>query len=97
MNLDEAKCSDHHSLEIISEGYGLCHGSFWHAWAFSQPVGPEWEDSHIFGADGAEIPAWVSYGEEDREEALALIQEDIIARRAMPFDEETERARLMPV
>lgn len=97
-----AKCSDNHPLEIISEGYGICHGeAWWHAWAFSQPVEEEekwpWGPDHIIGADGAEIPAWVAIGEITRERALALIQADMDARRAMPFDEARERARLMPV
>lgn len=104
MNYEGAKCDEGHDLEIISEGYGLCYNpkmELWHAWAFCRPVNVSdwdydgWCDSTIQGRAGP-ITAWVTFGD-TRDTRIARIQADINAHRSMPFDEERERARLMPV
>lgn len=43
------------------------------------------------------IPAWCGADHRSLEEALEFIQRDIDAHRDLPFDEDRERARLMPV
>ena len=104
MDYEGAKCFTGHPLEIISEGYGLCQtderslGEFWFAWAFSKPAGDRgWLESNIRGRDDEPINAWVTRGSPDRRSQMEIIQADIDAHRSMPFDEERERARLMPV
>lgn len=95
-----AKCFAGHPLEIVSEGYGLCTNDNLHwAWAFSLPSLLRWAEgqSSIKSKDGGKIRAWVTVQLRSREDAMDWIQRDINARRALPFDEERERARLMPV
>lgn len=102
---EDVTCPNKHKLEIVSEGYGVCCTSgeyglklIWAAWAFSKPVSNRFYAYSLIGKDGSRIPAWVSHAFLDsKEEALALIQKDIDMRRALPFDEERERERLMPV
>jgi len=99
MSYEGAKCVSGHPLEIISEGHGLCvnEREKWYAWAFTKPANARWwQRSEIIGADGQLIEAWVHYADE-REFALNAIAADIAAHRDRPFDEATERARLMPV
>ena len=104
MNYEGAKCGKGHDLEIISEGYGLCYdpeAERWYAWAFCRPVSVDdwaadgWCDSEIKGLSGP-ITAWVTFGN-TRDTSIDRIQADIDAHRSMPFDEERERARLMPI
>ncbi len=100
LDYEGAKCGAGHLLELVAEGYAICtdtdKSGCVSAWAFSQPAG-WWTTYYIIGRDEKKIPAWLSDHNFNREEALAVIQADIDARRAMPFDEEEERARLMPV
>lgn len=98
----QPKCASGHPIEIVSEGYGICRSSFpalpWSPWAFTQPASLRlWDLYFIKGHDGKDIPAWVGANTRTKEEALAYIQDDIDAHRSRPFDEVTERARLMPV
>lgn len=101
-----AKCVNGHALEIVSEGYAVCVNKGapvwslgWSAWALTKPaLDGQFYRHWIRGRDGQDIEAWVSKRFFSfKEEALALIQEDINAHRSRPFDEESERSRLMPV
>lgn len=103
----QPQCVLGHPIEIVSEGYGICCDEWvtgeydYYSWAFTKPVNLSkfgWVEEHIIGRDGQEIPAWVYFtASNNKHDALAWIQKDMDLRRAMPFDEETERARLMPV
>lgn len=104
MNVDGAKCSNGHDIEIVAEGYGVCHNPNgpipWSPWKFTRPLEGTpglWFDYDIVGQDGSPIPAWVGGDYYTKEDALEAIQDDINHHRAIPFDEERERARLMPV
>ncbi len=101
-----AKCANSHKLEIVSEGYAVCvtmeYGpkwpELWAAWTFTKPALKDFYRFWIIGNDGQDIEAWVSKSfYPSKEEALAIIQDDIDAHRSRPFDEATERARLMAV
>lgn len=95
-------CGSYHPIEIVSEGYGVCHdtwGTLFWPWAFTPPSTEKgWVARQITGRDGMPIKAWVmARPEHSKESALAVIQRDIDLHRALPFDEERERERLMPV
>lgn len=94
-----AKCPAGHPMELTNEGYGLCGaGKSYSTWAFSLPaVEDNWTLWKIYGKDGSPIPAWLGWAAGDRATCMSAIQADIDARRSLPFDEERERARLMPV
>lgn len=85
-----------HPLLFVAEGYAICYGTrHVSAWAKTRPASPGWSSTFVdrYGwwiGDGS-IAGWT------REQALAFIQADIDAHRNLPFDEEAERARLMPV
>lgn len=94
-------CSKGHPIEIISEGHGICFDpryDLYYAWAFTKPAGKGWFQEEIIGRDGGEIDAWVHVVPcALKDSALDKIQKDMGLRRSLPFDEETERTRLMPV
>ncbi len=98
-----SKCSDGHDIMLVAEGYAICTDGgrrpYWWAWALTKPAKTGlWHVDNIIGRKGDRIPAWVhTRGVDNKQMALSFIQKDIDARRAMPFDEEAERARLMPV
>ncbi|MBK6664464.1 MAG: hypothetical protein IPG47_17505 [Thermoflexaceae bacterium] len=49
------------------------------------------------GRDGERIEAWCGIDRLSLASVLDFIQRDIDAHRELPFDEDRERARLMPV
>lgn len=96
----EPQCGIGHPIEIVSEGYGVCHDPEWQqwfAWRFTPPSVGRWWSSSIRGRDGQPVTAWRGFEKPSKAEALAYIQEDMDAHRALPFDEERERARLVEV
>lgn len=106
MNIDGAKCTSGHELEIVAEGYGLCSEAidndktWWSPWRFTKPAlnSPEqWGSWGVIGRDGTDIDAWVSPPYYSKADAMEAIERDIAYHRALPFDEDAERARLMPV
>ena len=102
-----SRCSSGHPIWLVSEGYGLCtasppRGSLgWYAWRFTAPATTEWYSSFVTGRDGQYIEAWTRWwgnaGFASKKGARAFIQRDMDAHRALPYDEERERARLMEV
>lgn len=93
-------CFSGHPLILVAEGYALCSDgpATWFVWRLSPPAVAGWLHAWIMGRDNNKVPAWASRGRFDsRSEALDFIQRDIEAHRHLPFDEERERARLMPV
>ena len=105
-----SRCSEGHPLMMVAEGYAICHGEgraicdgsvrrVWWAWRLTPPrVGELWRISTIRGRDELPITAWFHLMDQAfKAEALAVIQADMDAHRALPFDEDAERARLMPV
>ena len=101
MNVEGARCSSGHSLEIVSEGYGLCTTSrtdWWWPWRFTPPLKANtWKVAELRAREGGFIPAWVTRACASKQEALDFINADIAAHRALPFDEERERSRLVAV
>lgn len=85
------KCPGGHPLTLVAEGYGICQKipGRHNAWRFTPPATGDW------------IPwkgwwVWLTW-DRSYETAEEFIQRDIEAHRSLPFDEEAERARLMPV
>ena len=102
----EAKCGYGHQLELVAEGYAICvevtrsGRSMFFPWRLTPPAphyAHRWRCDRIIGRDEYPIDAWVGWICDSREEAIEFIQADAEAHRALPFDEESERARLMPV
>lgn len=98
-----SKCFRGHPIWLVAEGYGICYGNLdggpllWSPWRMTPPRTLGWSKGSIHGRDGQEIPAWFSWASDSKAETLAMIQQDMDAHRALPFDEEAERARLMLV
>lgn len=96
-----SRCSGGHPLMMVAEGYAICYDGVrlaWWAWRLTPPSVRGWLLSTIRGRDGSQIAAWVyALNHDTKAEALAAIQSDMDAHRALPFDEDAERARLMPV
>jgi len=92
-------CISGHHLMLVAEGYALCceDGVVWYPWKLSPPSAGSWGMTYVRGRDSKHIRAWVGLLWLSKDEALAFIQQDIEAHRALPFDEAAERARLMPV
>ena len=101
-------CEQGHPIKLIAEGYGYCYAPDWdntHLWRFSPPRtddgleqwGVYWTQHDL--ENGKE--AWVTSNEVANglcpSEAVRAALADMEAHRALPFDEEAERARLMPV
>jgi hypothetical protein len=95
----DAQCAAEHLLEFVAEGFALCsNNNWWWAWSLTKPcLQMRWNADFIIGRNERRIPAWASDFFEAREPAEDFIREEVEARRSMPFDEATERARLMPV
>ena len=94
------KCGFGHTLRLVAEGYALCHwyGRWW-AWRMTPPPPPGYGWATCSTTRGG-IPdgyRWVSPQFTSRDAALDHIRTDIEAHRYLPFDEEAERQRLMPV
>ena len=106
-----SRCSGGHPLMLVAEGYAYCCAgepfgipTVYYAWRLTPPATDEglrledlccyWEISQLEGGKTAWMQnMWVG----SKERALAFILADIKAHRELPFDEERERARLMPV
>lgn len=105
------RCSGGHPLMLVAEGYAYCCAgepfgipSVYYVWRLTPPATDEGLESEAHGCywdicllEGGKTAwmqnRWVS----SKERALAFILADIKAHRDLPFDEERERARLMPV
>lgn len=108
-SIEGATCAAGHRLELVAEGYALCFGVNESSprkrtvslWRLSPPRTGKWARMNVLDREGNPIiPAWLggrSWPADMKDEALAAIQEDIDAHRALPFDEAAERARLMEV
>lgn len=98
-----SRCESGHPLVLVAEGYAYCSEEFWVSWwpwRLTPPrrdLGRSWTDDFIRGRDGRPLTAWHGMAEHSLAAVLAFIQEDIEAHRELPFDEDRERARLMPV
>jgi len=92
-----AKCSSKHPIRLIDEGHGICGDEANGYWSWSLvPTDKGWPD-YIIGRNGERIPARCMTWQYEYEDCLAALLNHIASIRAMPFDEEAERARLMPV
>lgn len=106
-----SRCSGGHPLMLVAEGYAYCCPeapfgipTVYYAWRLTPPATDEGLESEAHGCywdiclleDGK--TAWMqNMWVGSKERALAFILADIKAHRDLPFDEERERARLMPV
>jgi len=98
--IDGPQCKAGHPIEIIHEGYGICHDTDydeWWPWAFSLPSSTGWAGSSIIGKTGDPIMAWVGPCSKTKQGAIGEIAASMNSYRSLPFDEDYERARLMPV
>lgn len=103
-----SRCESGHPLMLVAEGYAYCSSTDWCGWTNSgwwpwrlSPPSPRaplrWTEDFIRGRDGEPVRVWRGSMERSLAEALAFIQEDMDSHRGLPFDEDSERARLMPV
>lgn len=100
-----SKCEVGHPIWLVAEGYGLCVTvtpdirTIWYPWRFSPPRTNKeaWGLFGIKGRNGESAEAWTGKAFYSKKEALDEIQADMAAHRALPFDEEAERARLVAV
>ncbi len=97
-----SRCNWGHPLMLVAEGYAYCHGSLrgWWPYRLTPPHASEarwWGAIDIVGRDGERIEAWDGPARATLASVLEFIQKDINAHRQLPFDEDRERARLMPV
>ena len=99
-----ATCLYGHSLSLVAEGYALCeeqqlNSSYrFYAWKFG-PHTTEWSTGFFRYRNDQLEPAnvWPDMLPTTKADCLEFIQADIDRQRAAPFDEERERARLIPV
>lgn len=95
------ECSNGHPLRLVAEGYALCYGDgFWYPWRMTPPSWPideGWSLCDTIRGGVTDGDRWVAPGFRSRGEALDYIRRDIEAHRNLPFDEDAERSRLMPV
>lgn len=99
-----SRCESGHPLMLVAEGYAYCSEErisvSWWPWRLTPPspeLGHSWTNDLIRGRDGRPLTAWHGMAEHSLAAVLAFIQEDIEAHRGLPFNEDRERARLMPV
>ncbi len=97
-----SRCRWGHPLMLAAEGYAYCRelDTRWWPWRLTPPGAagwPWWAAGEIVGRDGKPIHAWCGARQFSLKGVLEFIQEDIDAHRGLPFDEDRERARLMPV
>lgn len=97
-----SRCALGHPLMLVAEGYAYCQGPAmaWWPWRLTRPHTSRvrwWSADAIVGRDGERIVAWLGADHRSLKGVLEFIQEDIDAHRGLPFDEDRERARLMPV
>jgi hypothetical protein len=102
-----SRCLGDHPLVLVAEGYAYCSDGMeaaspvsWWPWRLTPPspeLGHSWTNDLIRGRDGRPLTAWIGEEAHSLAAVLAFIQEDIEAHRQLPFDEDRERARLMPV
>ena len=97
-----SRCESGHPLVLVAEGYAYCQGSVmgWWPWRLTRPHTSRvrwWSADAIVGRDGERIVAWLGDHRSSLASVLDFIQRDIDAHRELPFDEDRERARLMPV
>ena len=93
-------CIFGHPLRLVAEGYALCHeDGFWWAWRMTPPPPPGygWGICPTRRGGVSDEHRWISPQFLSRAAALDYIRRDIEAHRNLPFDEEAERQRLMPV
>ena len=80
-------CPEGHPIWMVAEGYGICQlnnaFSRWDKW---------WTPWRLTPEDMVCLPFAGS-----KEEVLACIQDDMVAYRELPYDEDRERARLVAV
>ncbi len=97
----ERTCDAGHPLMLVAEGYAYCQEepTSWWPWRLTPPHASweGWSKSTVYGRDGEPIEAWLGAEHFSLERVLKFVQEDIDAHRDLPFDEDRERARLMPV
>ncbi len=102
-----SRCLGDHPLMLVAEGYAYCSDGMeaansvsWWPWRLTPPhVSRErrWSAIGIVGRDGERTKAWYGPASPSLASALDFIQQDIEAHRELPYDEDRERARLMPV
>ncbi len=97
-----SKCGAGHPILLVAEGYAMCRSErgLSRAIRLTPPRTNlfHWYQFNIRSRTGERIPAWEWKPPGfTKAEVLAFIQADIDAHRNLPFDEEAERARLMPV
>jgi len=107
-----SKCSAGHPLMLVAEGYAYCCAeepfgipAGYYAWRFTPPATDEGLESEAHGCywDVSQLEdgkiAWVLDARwvGNKERALAFILADIKAHRELPFDEEREQTKQMPV
>ncbi len=97
-----SRCELGHPLMLVAEGYAYCHepATWWWPWRLTPPHASReqwWGTLDIVGRDGERIEAWFGPPFSSLASVLGYIQRDIDAHRELPFDEDRERARLMPV
>ena len=98
-----SRCLGDHPLMLAAEGYAYCHdepATWWWPWRLTPPHASReqwWGAIDIVGRDGKCIEAWFGPTFPSLASVLGYIQRDIEAHRQLPYDEDRERARLMPV